>query len=77
MTVVGKRVPRRTICIVHREIYSRLANITDAKERQKVETLLCEAYQMGKRMSGKLREYKFYYIHEMFDPRFPEDAGPQ
>jgi SAM-dependent methyltransferase len=54
--------PERTICEVHREIYDLLL---DGSINRKLTTelidLLETAYRMGKKMDGKLRQYKHNY----------------
>lgn len=45
---------RRTICEVHREIYEIACNLGLNDVRQ----LVREAFEMGKKMDAKLREYK-------------------
>jgi len=47
----------RTICEVHREIYDLCESLPD-KEKMALRSLVIEAFVMGKRMDGKLREYK-------------------
>jgi hypothetical protein len=52
----------RTICEVHREIHDILLNIDiDEKTANELIRLLEEAYHMGKKMDGKLRQYKNNY----------------
>lgn len=47
----------RTICEVHREIYDACEGIEEPL-KTKVRDLVLEAFVMGKKMDGKLRDYK-------------------
>ena len=56
--------PYRTICEVHRDIYRSLtARGAHAADIALVE----EAYDLGKRMDAKLREYKDNYQQDVFE----------
>lgn len=52
----------RTICEVHRELYEKIIGSNlNKEEKNKMVNLLEEAYEMGKKMNNKLRQYKFNY----------------
>ena len=53
----------RTICEIHREIYDVLIEekTIDPKIANKLIDLLEDAYKVGKKIDGKLRQYKFNY----------------
>lgn len=47
----------RTVCEVHREIYDGLDAVPEP-ERSVLREKVLEAFEMGKKMDAKLREYK-------------------
>lgn len=49
--------PFRTICEVHREIWDHLGKINNPGLAMLIQTLLLEAFDMGKRMDAQLRRY--------------------
>jgi len=62
-SIKDKRVsPIRTICEVHREIYDILeSNDINPKLKKVLIEKLETAYQMGKKMDAKLRQYYYNY----------------
>jgi len=57
---------KRTICEVHREILDHLRKEDFSKDRDKMISLLEEAYNMAKRMNDKLFEYNRKWADGMF-----------
>jgi hypothetical protein len=55
---------RRTICEVHREIYDCLL---DNESKEKIIELLEEAFELGKKMVIKLRQYKGGFSKEWYE----------
>jgi hypothetical protein len=47
----------RTICEVHREIYDATEGLAEPSQSQ-IRELVIDAFIMGKKMDGKLKEYK-------------------
>lgn len=47
----------RTICEVHREIFD-ATEATDEPAKSQIRELVIDAFIMGKKMDGKLKEYK-------------------
>jgi hypothetical protein len=47
----------RTICEVHREMFD-LAETLPEPDRTKLQELVIDAFIMGKKMDGKLKDYK-------------------
>ena len=61
-----KREQRRTICEVHREIYRKLnslkeENLLSDENFQYLTSRIKEAFDSGKKMNNKLRQYKYDY----------------
>ncbi len=50
--------PKRTICEIHREIWDIIEEVKDTKTQKELQARVIIAYDMGKRMENKLREYK-------------------
>ena len=48
----------RTICEVHREMWDIIEDIEDETVKEKLQERLITVYDMGERMTRKLREYK-------------------
>lgn len=51
---------QRTICEIHREVYRDLV-ASGMSEKDPIIIKLKEAYDMGKKMNNKLRQYKYDY----------------
>lgn len=52
--------PERTLCQVNREMY-RLLKAKGITDQDPAIRLLYEAYDMGKKLNNKLRQYKYNY----------------
>lgn len=66
---------RRTICEVHREIYDILdTHLRDSEHFPVLVEKLEEVYRMGKKMSAKLRQYKFNYDDDWWETISKQEA---
>lgn len=66
---------KRTICEVHREIYTTLLQeFEESPSRQMLEKKLEEAYHMAKKMNSKLRQYKHNYDDDWWEQEQKEIA---
>ena len=63
----------RTICEVHRELYDLIYdNMPAGQVKNDIECKLEEAFLMGKKMNGKLRQYKHNYDDGWWDKESEE-----
>ena len=66
--------PYCTICEVQRRAWRLVDKHVEGEEATKIKALIEEAYDLGKRMDKKLREYKNNYEVDLLDKARPEDT---